>query len=90
MRKIIIVLIIIILIIIIGAILKDFNVTDSFDFGRNSRFRNPQGYSTTGTTEIVIDTETGVMYLWIENSYKAGLTIMVDAEGKPLLWKGEE
>lgn len=40
------------------------------------------------TTEdyIYVDLETGVMYLFVKNSYGAGLTVMVDAEGKPLIY----
>ena len=35
---------------------------------------------------IYVDTETRVMYMV---GYESGLTVMVDAEGKPLLWEGE-
>lgn len=35
--------------------------------------------------EIYVDTETKVMY-W---SLGYGLTVLLDAEGKPLLWEGE-
>ena len=88
MKKIVISLIIINLIVIIGIIFKDFNVKDSFAFWeRKSRFISNQGYSTSHTTDIIIDKETGVMYLWVEDNYKGGLTLMVDTEGKPLLWK---
>ena len=30
--------------------------------------------------------ETGVMYLWRKGGYAGGLTIMVDADGKPLIY----
>lgn len=36
-----------------------------------------------GENRIYVDTETGVMYL-----YGNGLTVMVDADGKPLIWEG--
>lgn len=32
--------------------------------------------------EVYVDKETGVMYL-----YCGGLTVMVDADGKPLIWE---
>ena len=34
--------------------------------------------------------ETGVMYLWRKGGYAGGLTIMVDADGKPLIYTPEE
>jgi ABC-type oligopeptide transport system substrate-binding subunit len=38
---------------------------------------------------IIVDKETGVMYLFHGAGYKGGLTTMVDAEGKPLIYDGE-
>ena len=35
---------------------------------------------------VIVDTETNVCYLLVVESQGAGLTTMVDAEGKPLLW----
>lgn len=43
-------------------------------------------------TDIYVDKETGVMYLFVINGYGGGLTVMVDEDGKPLIWdeqKGE-
>ena len=43
-------------------------------------------------TDIYVDKETGVMYLFVKNGYGGGLTVMVDEDGKPLIWdeqKGE-
>ena len=39
-------------------------------------------------TDIYVDKETGVMYLFVKNGYGGGLTVMVDEDGKPLIWKG--
>ncbi len=36
-------------------------------------------------TEIWVDTQTGVQYLYHASGYSGGLTVLVDAEGKPLL-----
>lgn len=36
---------------------------------------------------ILEDTETGVMYLFVEGDESAGLTVMVDSEGDPLIWR---
>lgn len=37
-----------------------------------------------GGSEIWVDTQTGVQYLLHYNGNAAGLTVLVDAEGKPL------
>ena len=34
-----------------------------------------------------VDTETGVQYLYHSAGYSGGLTVLVDAEGKPLLYR---
>ena len=38
---------------------------------------------------ILVDKETRVMYLFVKYGYGAGLTVMVDEEGKPMLYEGE-
>ena len=35
--------------------------------------------------KILLDTETGVQYLYIQDGYSGGLTVLVDRDGKPLL-----
>jgi hypothetical protein len=42
-----------------------------------------------GSYEILVHEETGVMYLSLYGSYKSGLTVMLDANGDPLIWEGE-
>ena len=37
--------------------------------------------------QIWVDRETGVQYLWHADGYAGGLTVLVDAEGKPLLYR---
>lgn len=39
------------------------------------------------TYEIFVDNLTGIQYL---RTYKGGVCVMVDAEGKPLIWEGAE
>lgn len=39
------------------------------------------------TYEIYVDNLTGVQYL---RTYKGGVCVMVDAEGKPLIWEEEK
>jgi len=36
-------------------------------------------------TKILRDNETGVLYLLHQEGYGAGMTVMVDQEGKPLV-----
>ena len=37
---------------------------------------------------IYIDKETRVQYLFIREGYGGGLTVLVDADGKPILYEG--
>ena len=40
-----------------------------------------------GSSEVWVDTQTGVQYLFHFDGSAAGLTVLVDAEGKPLLYR---
>lgn len=40
-------------------------------------------------TDIIVDTKTGCQYLWVKESEKADLELLVDANGEPLIVKGE-
>ena len=40
-----------------------------------------------GSTEIFVDTKTGVNYLWHAEGYAGGLTVLLDRDGKPLSLK---
>ena len=40
-----------------------------------------------GTTEIWVDKETGVNYLFVRSGYGAGLCPLLDADGKPVVSK---
>ena len=37
--------------------------------------------------EILVDTETGVQYFFRSSGYAGGMTPLLDAEGKPLLYR---
>ena len=39
------------------------------------------------SSEVLVDTQTGVQYLFHFDGSAAGLTVLVDAEGKPLLYR---
>ena len=43
-----------------------------------------------GSTEIWVDSETGVNYLFRSSGYSGGLTVLVDSEGKPIITPLEE
>lgn len=42
-----------------------------------------------GYMRIIVDKETGVMYLFHGSGYKGGMTTMVDASGNPMIYDGE-
>ncbi len=39
-----------------------------------------------GSSEVLVDTKTGVQYLWHISGNAGGLTVLVDADGKPLIY----
>lgn len=38
-----------------------------------------------GSVEIWLDKETGVNYIYRQSGYSGGLTVLVDADGKPVI-----
>ena len=52
----------------------------------NGRFRKVY---TEYRNTIYVDSETNVMYFWHTGGYSGGLTVMVNENGQPLIWKGE-
>lgn len=52
----------------------------------NGRFRKVY---TEYPNTIYVDSETNVMYFWHCGGYSGGLTVMVNENGQPLIWKGE-
>ena len=43
-----------------------------------------------GGTEIWVDKETGVNYLFHSSGYSGGLTVLLDKNGKPVITYNEE
>lgn len=41
--------------------------------------------SFTKSTDIIVDRETGVNYLYCANGNSGGLTVLLDREGKPII-----
>ena len=54
---------------------------------KDKRFTKVYAQGALGGLEIWVDTETSVQYLFIQSGYGGGLTVLVDQEGKPLLYK---
>ena len=41
--------------------------------------------SSSGYIQLLVDKETGVTYLFVKSGYGAGLTPLLDADGKPVI-----
>lgn len=87
MKKITISLLIIIGIVLTGWLLKDLTISNNY--AENERFIQIYNQYSKDDFRIYYDKETKVMYL-ISDIYKGGgITVLVDKDGKPLLY-GEE
>lgn len=53
----------------------------------NNRFVEVYKQGKTTVSKVIRDNETGVLYLVHQEGYGMGLTVMVDAEGKPIVDK---
>ncbi|MBQ7920355.1 MAG: xylan 1,4-beta-xylosidase [Lachnospiraceae bacterium] len=49
------------------------------------RFEKTYSQGAVNVTEIWVDTETGVNYVWHASGYAGGLTPLLDREGKPVI-----
>ena len=49
------------------------------------RFKKVYSQGTLNVVEIWVDTETGVNYLWHREGNAAGLTPLLDKDGKPVV-----
>lgn len=43
-----------------------------------------------GSVEIWVDKETGVNYLYRQSGYSGGLTVLLDADGKPVITQAKD
>lgn len=57
---------------------------------KNTRFEKVYSQGATTTTEIWVDKETGVNYLFHSAGYAGGMTPLLDADGKPVVTKRSE
>ena len=53
----------------------------------SKRFEKIYSQGTLECTEILVDKETGVQYLFHYSGVAAGLTVLVDREGKPSIYE---
>lgn len=53
----------------------------------DNRFEEVYTQGKMKVTKVIRDNETGVLYMLHQEGYGAGLTVMVDQEGKPLVDK---
>ena len=56
---------------------------------KNERFQvvHQEGNAlTSGVRQVLLDTATGVQYLYVASGYGGGLCPLVDKEGGPLTW----
>ena len=54
--------------------------------GKNDRFQVIYSQGTMDVIRVLLDTETGVLYLQVSSGYAGGLTTLLDGEGKPMQW----
>lgn len=54
---------------------------------KEKRFEKVHSDGTMSGCEIWVDTQTGVQYFFHASGYAGGLTPLLDAEGKPLLYR---
>lgn len=52
---------------------------------KNERFQKVYSQGKARRTEIWVDRETGVNYLFFQHGYAGGLTPLLDKEGKPVI-----
>ena len=52
---------------------------------KEKRFKNVYTQGAVNTVEIIVDTETGVNYIFCQSGYAGGLTPLLDKDGKPVI-----
>ncbi len=52
---------------------------------KDKRFKIVYTQGTVSATMILVDTETGVNYLYHSEGYSGGMTVLLDQDGKPVV-----
>lgn len=55
-----------------------------FNSNEDKRFKVVYKQGFASSCKIIVDTETGVNYLFTADGYAGGLTVLLDSEGKPV------
>lgn len=69
--------------------------TEEASDGKYSRFiilnriDIPESLSNVYEGYIMVDRETGVCYVYIDGYRRGAMTVLLDADGKPLIWEGK-
>lgn len=87
MKKMTISILIVLGVIFSGWLLKDITISNSY--AENERFIRIYNQYSKDSFRIYYDKETKVMYLVSNIDKGGGITVLVDADGKPLLYEGE-
>lgn len=56
---------------------------------KNERFQVVYSQGTMDVTRILLDTETGMLYLQMQSGYAGGMTPLLNKDGKPARWTDE-
>lgn len=56
---------------------------------KNDRFQIVYTQGITDVTRVLLDTQTGIMYLQAFSGYAGGLTPLLDKDGVPMRWAVE-
>lgn len=54
------------------------------------RFEVVYSQGVTDVVRVLEDTLTGVLYLQVQSGYAGGLTPLLDKDGKPVIWTGDQ
>ena len=57
---------------------------------KEERFEKVYSQGTLNVTEIWVDKETGVNYVYHQSGYAGGMTVLLDKDGKPIVTPVEE
>lgn len=91
-KKILITIVVLILIVVIGFICKDISISEVYSENNNFVYMDSE-YIGTLVVYRYYDKTTKVIYMFTRNGYSekgGGLTVMLDQNGNPLLYKEGE
>ncbi len=68
-----------------SSIKRNQNYLEVNKMAKNERFKIVYSQGTVDVTQILVDTETGVNYVFRKVAYAGGLTPLLDKDGKPVI-----